>query len=511
MPNAITFSGIALFGTLLAGGLLAGCQVADGPGAADGSKNTLATAAIITNTTFTDGSGKIRIRVKTCDTTTAATTNCAYCTADDGWVRIGGGAQIIGENTPGAMLQASFPSTNFFTDANSYGCTGPAGHSPARLGTDDLATWVVRASGATHKLQAYVIEMQLVDTAGNAFKPTVTQALENVTSAVNPPANYSVELPESWFPPDDFLIGGGAEIISTNPGNSITAATDAYLVESRPVDGANGRAWRVSARAKSYPAQDNPIKSYGIAVEACPPQWSGRCFTYPMIKEITAAATTGYGTATYSINPSWAGSSVGGYAPTTNSGARFLADLIPFNGTGKGFTVRSKGNGTGGSGQTFGSTLVFGQTFGLYTFNSVYFSRGGDPAILTRPAGTNPQLQATYSSGDQPSTRWWLEAVGTGVFRLRNGNPDGGTECAYREGTTSNVRVNACGTGNEYKWTFIGAATGQTMFQLKNVANGQCLDDNGNATPTNAVLKPCVTSGDPTNQMLYVDRRNWPI
>jgi len=103
-----------------------------------------------------------------------------------------------------------------------------------------------------------------------------------------------------------------------------------------------------------------------------------------------------------------------------------------------------------------------------------------------------------------------MEAVGSGVFRLRNGNPDGGAECAYRDGTTSNVRVAACGTGNEFKWTFIGAATGQSMFQLKNVANGQCLDDNGNATPTNVVLKTCVTTGDPVNQLLYLNHYNWP-
>jgi hypothetical protein len=230
-----------------------------------------------------------------------------------------------------------------------------------------------------------------------------------------------------------------------------------------------------------------------------------------MIKEITAAATTGYGTATYNVSPSWVSSGVGGFAPTTNSGARFLADLIPLNGTGKGFTVRSKGVGTGGSGQTFGSTLVFGQIFGLYTFNNVFFSRGGDPAILSRPAGTNPLLQAAYAPGDQPATHWWMEAVGTGVFRLRNGNPDGGTECAYRDGSTSNVRVNACGTGNEFKWTFIGAATGQSLFQLKNVANGQCLDISGSGTPTNVVLKPCASPNNPTNQMLYLARNNWPI
>ena len=517
MSHPITLSGrgirialSAISGSLLIGGLLAGCQISDDHGAPAESANTLATAAAITNTDFTDGSGRIRIRVKACDPTAAAATNCAYCTADDGWARIGGGAQILGENSPGAMLQASFPSPNYFTTANSFGCTGPAGHSPQRIGIDDKSTWVVRASGATHQLQAYVIEMQLVNSAGAAFMPYVTEGRDNVTGAVNPPSNYSVEYPQAWLSSDHFLIGGGAHVLSTNPANSITAATVAYLVESRAVDGPNGRVWRASARAKSNPAQDNPLKTYAIGVESCPSQWDGRCFTYPMIKEITAAATTGYGTASYTVSPSWVGTSVGGYTPTTNSGARFFADLIPFNGSAKGFTVRSKGNGTGGSGQTIGSTLVIGQIFGLYTFNSLFFSRGGNPAILNRPAGTNPQLQAAFTPGDQAATRWWMEPVGTGIFRLRNGNPDGGTECAYRDGTTSNVRAKACGTGNEFKWTFIGAATGQSVFQLKNVANGQCLDLNGSGTPANVVLKTCITSGDPLNQVLYVDNINWP-
>ncbi|WP_437715973.1 RICIN domain-containing protein [Sorangium sp. So ce448] len=201
---------------------------------------------------------------------------------------------------------------------------------------------------------------------------------------------------------------------------------------------------------------------------------------------------------------------MGGYAPTTSSGARFLADLIPFNGTAKGFTVRSRGDGTGESGQTIGSTLVFGHIYGGYTSNAVFFSRGGNPAILSRPAGTDPQLQAAYSPADQPATRWHLEAFGTGTFRLRNGNPDGGTECAYRDGTTSNVRVKACGTGNEFMWTLVGAATGSSTFKLQNATNGQCLDVNGSATPTNVVLKPCVTTGDPIYQSLYVDDYNWP-
>jgi len=494
---------------ILAGGFLAACQITDNR--ASEPRNELATSAAIQNTTFTDATGKIRIRVKTCDTTAAAFTNCAYCTADDGWVRIGGGASIVGENIPGAMLQASFPSPNFFTSANSFGCTGPAGHSPARLGIDDKATWVARASGATHRLVPYVIEMQLVDPNGIAFAPNVTEGIDRVTDEVNPPNYYTVETRESDLPSGYFLIGGGANIFTSNPSNSITAPTDAYLVGSYPADTATGRAWRATARAQHNVVYNEPMKSYAIGVESCPSQWSGRCFTYPMIKQVTAAATTAYGTAAYTVSPSWVASSVGGVAATTNSTTpRYLADLIPFNGTAKGFTVRSKGNGTGGSGVTVGETLVFGTNAGLYNFNSVVFDQGG---LLYRPSGTNPQLQRTSTTGGGlPSTRWNFESFGTGTYRLRNGNPDAGGECAYRDGTTSNVRVTTCGSGNEFKWSIFGTTTPTaSLFGIKNLSNGLCLDNNGisGGANSNLVLKACVSGGS-GSQQLYLDRYNWP-
>src|SRR4051812_38442548 len=75
-------------------------------------EDVVATSAASTTTSFQDATGKIRIQVKTCDPTASAFTNCAYCTVDEGWALIGGGAQILGENTPAAMLQASFPSKN---------------------------------------------------------------------------------------------------------------------------------------------------------------------------------------------------------------------------------------------------------------------------------------------------------------------------------------------------------------------------------------------------------------
>ncbi len=195
-------------------------------------------------------------------------------------------------------------------------------------------------------------------------------------------------------------------------------------------------------------------------------------------------------------------SSPGGYAPTTTSGPRFLADLIPFNGSAKGFTVRSKGDGGGGTGTTYGSTLVFGLNTAYYAWNNLHFFNRGR---LNRPSGTNPQLQQTPSTGtDVSSARWHLEPFGTGTYRLRHGNPDGGSECAYRDGSTSNVRVATCGSGNEFKWS---TATFPYGFTLKNATDNRCLDANGTSGTTNVVLKTCGSAG---GQSMHLGRVNWP-
>src|SRR6185295_12017989 len=98
----------------------------------------------------------------------------------------------------------------------------------------DKATWVARASGANHQLQAYVIEMQLRDANGATFLPNTSNGVDRVTGSVNPPANYTVETTEVGIFEstglDYTLVGGGAYIIANN---DITVPSDAYLVESR--------------------------------------------------------------------------------------------------------------------------------------------------------------------------------------------------------------------------------------------------------------------------------------
>lgn len=382
---------------------LGGCRLNDGPAAEGG--NQLAVAAAVVNTSFYDVSGRIEIRVKTCDPTAAATTNCAYCIIDDGYAMVGGGANILGEASAGAMLQASFPDPVSPYSANAGGCTGPAGFVPPRVLVDDRNKWTVRASGASHQLQAYVIGMRLKGTDGNWFKPTVSNPRDNVGILAASATSLQVEATEQTLgQQDEILIGGGAYIYKKDGNQDQAAATNAYLVGSYPVDGANGRAWRAIARSQANPPPEQIMKAYALFISQCPPGF-GTCFDYPQIRSLTAAATTGYGTASQYHPGFGINTSVGGYATTTGT-ARYLADLIPLSGSNMGFTVRSKSFATGNNAAS-GQTLGYGMNLGIPAFDiysAVYNHSNKCLGVSNaRMDATAPFTQKTCTYGNEPA------------------------------------------------------------------------------------------------------------
>ena len=171
--------------------------------------------------------------------------------------------------------------------------------------------------------------------------------------------------------------------------------------------------------------------------------------------------------------------------------------------------MRSKPGPVADSGGTHALALALGRDQAPYLFNSVRFNRNG--YTLYRPSGINPKLQQSPIPGDTPAARWHLERVGDGVFRIRNGNPDTGSECAYRVSGTTTVRIAACGTGNEFKWTSYSGAIYSGPFQLKNATSSTlCLDNNGlaGAGSSDLVLKTCSAWSDA--QLLFLDVYNWP-
>lgn len=463
-------------------------------------ENVASVEAAITSSDFYDGTQTIAVRVKTCDYAPSQASGslhvaCTYCVMDSGWARVGGGAEIFGEDTPGAQLVASRP-IGFNGPISAQGCTG--GAVPANQESD---VWIARSRGAvSHQLRAYVIGMKIKGTNGAWVAPEILPIRDSNDSLVGSPQIGSTT---SVVEPDWITVGGGAEVVPNSE--------NAYLIESAPVNTPDGLAWRASARVVSGTPVVG-VKTWVVGLDTCPSAWNGDCFTFGVsIREAMTGATSGYGTASYTLPSSWVTPVVGGRAPSGGGGGRYLADLVPFNGSNRGARARSKPGPVADSGATYASALALGRYQAPYTFNSVRFNSGGG-YTLYRPSGANPKLQQSSTPGDTAAARWHLEHLGNGVYRLRNGNPDSGSECAYRVTGTSAVRVTTCGTGDEFKWLAFAGPIYSGPFKLKSATNSTlCLDNNGlaGASPSDLVLKTCSAASD-ARQLLFLDAYNWP-
>lgn len=469
-------------------------------------------SAVSVSPEYQDPTGSIHVRVRTCDTTPSATVNCAFCPADPAWVRVGGGGEIIGESNPGAVLQASFPSNLNFTTLDSPGCFGPRPNRRGINNVDDQA-WVVRSAGAAHQLRAYVIEMQLsAGPNGARVRPFVRGPQDTVVDSVDPPASYGIDYPEAFYnanpaePANWILVGGGAQVFSSVGDLFPDVVSDGSLTESNAIDGTEGRAWRGTARSQ-HSGMAEHLKVWTLATERCPAVLAPECLSSMILANLIAPATSGYGTAAHTVGSPYAFTTIGGVASTSGSNPRYLADLIPFNGTNRGFTVRSKAGSAAASGATTGTALTLVSSAAL----SNTLRPSSNLSALFRPSGTTPKLQQSTLFPDAPALHWYLEVLGNGVYRLRNGNPGAsaviGTECAYRDGSTNDVRVKTCGTGNEFKWRML--TPNLFNFQLVNVGANKCLDTNNQGFVTgNLVLKSCVSEA-PT-QIFFRDNFGWP-
>jgi hypothetical protein len=455
-------------------------------------------AGAISTTTFSDATGRIQIGVKACDPTPVNFTNCAYCTVDDGWARIGGGAQILGEASPGAMLQASFPDPNYFTSTNSHGCTGTADQ---RQSPDFMGTWVARASGANHQLQAYVIGIRMLGNDGVWFKPLVTEGRDDVTSIANPPITTIKDSPGEYS--GAYLVGGGAYIYKGDGNLNQATVTEAYLAGSYPVDGANGRAWRGVARHHQIPATQEIMKSFGIFLSPCPPEMSPKCVTYPTIRSVTAAVASGYGTANLTIPEFQVSGSIGGYARFSSGGPRYLADLIPFHGSSQGFTVRSQAYATG-TGQTTGYALVFGLPFDIYT--AVYNHSNKCMGILNaRTDATAPVAQQTCTFGNQPSNARFAMVPRPGGYVALRFEHSG--MCVDIGGSSQNNGAAAiqypCAYTDNQLVQLLNNGPGKHYFKFKH--SGKCLDVTGSSTADGARFIQYTCSGQPNQAFHFED------
>ncbi len=453
--------------------------------------------------TFSDASGDVTVLVRTCDWPTAFTTGhrCAYCALDPGWAMIGGGAeiQLQTSTSTNARLRGSLPypfSLNWNGDghsirvnSNDASDTQCSGNVPSKNYIDQVYTaWQARSDGTSgHKLRAYVVGLKI--------------------AGVDPLALYGAVLYKDFgtvpltggnaFPDRGLLIGGGADVLGSNSG---------YLTESWPNMNAGG--WY----AAGYDATGQAlIKPYAISIDLSSinvPGWNGAGLNVGL-RSVSTGLVSGTGTASGTTRYPFVVSSVGAQGVTNGSLSRFVTGLVPFASSTDGFAVKTQDQGTRVFGPTTGFSLdILGGRWGTWLWNRAIFLYGG---VLYRPSGTNPLLQRTSDVPDSAATRWALESFGSGTYRLRNGNPGTGTECAYRESSTSNnVRVKACGTGSEFLWRPLSDP--QDIFHLQNVASGKCLDNNNvfDGANSNVMLKSCV-AGWALPQEMVLANSNWPI
>jgi hypothetical protein len=467
-----------------------GCgDVSDRVGGSGAVEDVAKVSSGLSTADFTDGSGTVRIRIKTCDWTPFGTSpRCAYCAVDSGWVRIGGGAEI-GGSPSSARLKASLPFNG--SSPPSFGsCTGN-GSGGIR------SAWVARSTGtSSHRLRAYVIGLQLTGLSASALESSVF--VHESTSELVLQPNITVPTLSG-----SMLIGGGAEIVPpAGYTPSLPAGGNGYLTESRPLFDTGE--WRGRAVYTNPP--DGGLKVYSIGIHWCPTGWTDCLMN--RLRSVVTGSSTGYHTASLASPFPWITTSVGALGVTNGSSSRYLADLIPFLGSDDGFTVRTKDQGTSVNATTTGYSLnMMSSAYGYWAFNAIRFNTAG--TALFRPSTTPPpRLQQSTGNPDSAAHRWHLESLGGGQYRIRNGNPQQGTQCAYREGSTTNVRVATCGSGNEFRWTVVTDPNG--TFKLRNVSAGQCLDNNNQGYATsNLVLKTCVSAYSNV-QSLFLDAYSWP-
>jgi hypothetical protein len=479
---------------LLCGGIIACGDVGGGE---YGSETAIVRSALVVpDQFFTDGSGDVKIVVRTCDyhplSPAAATSgkHCVYCGLDDGWVMVGGGAEIEGSPSS-ARLRGSFPHPNSLVgpvsspDTSDSNCVG---NSPNRQDlTEGFTAWMARSNGTSpHRLRAYVVGLQIVGRSEGELK--ASRFIGDTTSSGLPQPSAEHPL---WVP----TIGGGADEVGSS---------SCFLTESRPLD--DFSSWRGTA----YCNPAGNLKVYSIALDTClfVPGWD-YCMQLVTRSAVTGP-TSGYGTATRVTPYPWVTTSIGGKGVVNSSSSRFVADLLPMVGSNQGVTATTKAEGSSVSGTTTGySVNIFGGRWGTWLFNSIRFNTAG--TTLHRPTGTAPvQLRQSTAYPDAGPYRWYLESLGGGQFRVRNANPSQTAqgECAYRQTGTSNVLVGTCGSANEYKWTTLDDLQG-SPFKLRNVASGTCLDNNSSTTNTVLALATCVSGYSP-RQSLFIDHFSWP-
>jgi len=268
---------------------------------------------------FDDPSGTLSVRVYQCHWRGPAQAPQASCPVEADYALVGGGAEIFGEEQPGAMLTASYPGS-------------------------ELIYWYAASKDHyyvyPHYLRAYAIGLKLAGVAGSTLRSSMYVATSTSGPASQPEAVVQV-------PPGFLMIGGGAR-------TSFTAGQLLYM--SKPYSNNPGET-RWQAKSKDHIVVDHGyITAYAIAIPVQPPGYSRRLAVG--LYNWYTPSPSGYSyVAGYASSP-WITTSVGGFAGWYSAG-RLLSDLFPLPfGPGGGVLARSKDHQVAEANTTFGYNVV---------------------------------------------------------------------------------------------------------------------------------------------------------
>lgn len=254
----------------------------------------------------TDSTGSISVRVFKCKVAgPPAESNFNTCPGDGDYALVGGGAEIVGEPSPGAMLTSTFPN-------------GPSGPSK-------ISSWVASSKDhkrvSNHQLSVYAIGLKLTGYTSKQLNDVITVTSSSSAVAAHPAASVNV-------PSGHILLGGGAQT------NFFGAQ---FLTMSRPLT--TGGKWYAQSKDHIDSAPQS-VTATVISMPACPPGLN-YCLS-SVVNAASAAAPSGYHLLS-NLNTA-ADLVVSGVGATSgyNGTGRLLADLFPLMEQGGGVSMSSK-------------------------------------------------------------------------------------------------------------------------------------------------------------------------
>lgn len=281
--------------TLLAAAsiLLVGCGMPEDEGAELDSVEA-ESSALVFPCEFPSGStcvdqtvGALTIRIKACPRSGSVTgVQVSRCQGEPGFVVVGGGGNVVGSPSPGALLTGSYFST--------------AG------GDAWIAEFRTHHSSNSYQMQSYMIGLKVAGLSQTQLKGALK--IVETRSARGTKPSVQAALPTGYK-----IIGGGGYMINYGAGMLLT--------KSQPAS----NAWAVAGKAH-IDAADGYATAQVIGIPDC---IGNICFNIALNVASSTSVSTGYATAATSI-PGRVLSSIGG-AATDDGVGRFLTHLVPFD------------------------------------------------------------------------------------------------------------------------------------------------------------------------------------